>query len=137
MKRFYSIFRVVTVTLLVLFIGVPMMIYVLLSLPFAQNIMCSKAETELSRLLATPVSINSLAVSPFNRVTLRGVVVKDSVGDTIMTVRRLGAGVNPFDALSSDEISIDYAEIVELKLKLSKDSVQAPLNIDHIIKALS
>lgn len=137
MKRFYSIFRVVTVTLLVLFIGVPMMIYVLLSLPFAQNIMCNKAETELSRLLATPVSINSLAVSPFNRVTLRGVVVKDSVGDTIMTVRRLGAGVNPFEALSSDEISIDYAEIVELKLKLSKDSVQAPLNIDHIIKALS
>ena len=137
MKRFYSIFRVVTVTLLVLFIGVPMLIYVLLSLPFAQNIMCSKAETELSRLLATPVSINSLAVSPFNRVTLRGVVVKDSVGDTIMTVRRLGAGVNPFEALSSDEISIDYAEIVELKLKLSKDSIQAPLNIDHIIKALS
>ena len=137
MKRFYSIFRVVIITLLVLFIAVPMIVYVLLSLPFAQNIMCSKAETELSRLLNTPVSINSLAVSPFNRVTLRGVVVTDTVGDTIMTVRRLGAGVNPFDAISSDNISIDYAEIVELNLKLSKANPKSPLNIDHIIKALS
>ena len=136
MKKFYNIFRIFVITALIFGIGLPMLIYVLLTLPSIQGYMCEKAEVELSRLLDTPVEISSLSIAPFNRITLRGVTVKDNEGDTLMTVTRLGAGVNPFDAITTEQISVDYAEIVGLNIHLSKEDKNSPLNIDHIIKAL-
>lgn len=134
---FYRIFRAVCLTVIVLLIVVPMLIYVLLTLPPVQTAMCSRAERELSALLQTPVSIESLSVAPFNRVTLRGAVVIGSDNDTIMKVRKIGAGMNIGSLFHGDRIVIDYAELTGLELLLEKDSVNGPLNIDPIIKKLS
>ena len=94
MKWTYRVFRTVCLAILALVILVPMLIYVLLSLPGVQGALCDKTAGELSKLLQTPVSINSLSIVPFNRVVLRGVTVTDNSGDTLMTVHRISAGVN-------------------------------------------
>lgn len=136
MKRAYNIFKYVVISMLTLIVAVPMFVYVLISLPPIQKAMCGKAEKELTALLGTPVTIDNLAIAPFNRITLRGVAVVDEQGDTILKVRRLGAGVNPFAATVSDVISVDYIEAVELDLRLWKDNKTAPLNIAPIITRL-
>ncbi|MDE6081450.1 MAG: hypothetical protein K2F70_04200, partial [Muribaculaceae bacterium] len=136
MKWTYRVFRTVCLAILALVILVPMLIYVLLSLPGVQGALCDKTAGELSKLLQTPVSINSLSIVPFNRVVLRGVTVTDNSGDTLMTVHRISAGVNLQRMLLTSEIGVDYAEITGLDARLWKDSTDAPLNIDHIIKAL-
>ena len=136
MKWTYRVFRTVCLAILALVILVPMLIYVLLSLPGVQGALCDKTAGELSKLLQTPVSINSLSIVPFNRVVLRGVTVTDNSGDTLMTVHRISAGVNLQRMLLTSEIGVDYAEITGLDARLWKDSADAPLNIDHIIKAL-
>lgn len=136
MKWTYRVFRTVCLTILAIAILVPMLLYVLLTLPGVQGELCDRAADELSKLLQTPVTINSLSIQPFNRVILRGVTVTNAEGDTLMTVHRLSAGVNLRRIFLTDGIGVDYAEITGLDARLWKTDPDAPLNIDHIIKAL-
>ncbi|MDE6266989.1 MAG: translocation/assembly module TamB [Muribaculaceae bacterium] len=136
MKWTYRVFRTLCLTVLAIAILVPMLLYVLLTLPGVQNALCDRASGELSKLLQTPVNINSLSIVPFNRLVLRGVTITNNSGDTLMTVHRLSAGVNLQRMILTSEIGVDYAEITGLDARLWKTDPQAPLNIDHIIKAL-
>lgn len=136
MKWTYRVFRTVCLVLLSLAILLPMLIYVLLSLPGVQGKLCDRTEAELSKLLQSPVTINSLSIVPFNRVVLRGVTVTDNDGDTLMTIHRLSAGVDLHRMLLTNEIGVDYAEITGLDAHLWKDTPQSQLNIRHIIDAL-
>ncbi len=137
MNKAYKIFKATILTAVTLTITVPLLLFVLLSLPAVQNSMRSKAETELTNLLGTPVTIKNLAIAPPNRITLREITVTDNNADTIATIHRLGVGTDLIHIIATGEISIDYAEILKLNLHIKKATPEAPLNIDHIIKTLS
>lgn len=137
MKRGYKILRAVFVTLIALAFILPAALYVALSLPAVQQWLCHRAESELSKLLTVDVDIDYISISPFNRVTLHGVTVSDSVGEPCLKVKRLGAGMNLWDYFARDRIVLDYAEIIGMDARISRDSIGAPLNIQPIINALS
>lgn len=137
MTLFYRIFRSIVVTMIMLVIVVPLVVYVLLTLTPVQNSLKSTTEQELSRLLDSHVTIKSLGISPFNRVVLREIAVTDNKSDTLMKVHRLGAGINLSSLMRGNRIVVDYAELTEIDLRLKRDSANAPLNIDHVIRALS
>ncbi len=137
MKRFYKILRALAVTLIVLLFVIPATLYVGLSLPAVQRYICRTAEKELSAWLAVPVSVERLSISPFNNVALYGVDVRDLNGKSAMKASRLGAGVNLWEYLAHGRIVVDYTEIIGLKLRIYRDSVGAPLNIQPIIDAVS
>lgn len=133
MRNFYRILRTFLVTLLLLSAAVPVTLYILLSLPGVQKTLSSRAEQELTRLLGTPVDIGSVSFAPFNRVTLRDVTVTDMRGDTALAVGHLGAGISFIESIWNKRPVITYAEIIDLHMKLTRDSAGAPLNIDPII----
>lgn len=143
MKLAYKILRTIAVSLLLTAILLPAALYVALSTEVVQNFMRRRAASELTTLLGSQVSIDHIAVSPFNRVTLFGVKVAnpDSLRtDSIpyaLTVRQLGAGINIWDYLAHDRMVINYAEIIEPHFTLYRDSAAAPLNIAPIIEKLS
>lgn len=137
MKRLYKIFRAVIVTLIAMVFIIPALLYVALSLPVVQKYICHKAEQELSELLTVDVSIDYVSISPFNRVTLHGVTVSDSLGEPALKVSRLGAGMNMWSYFVHDKIVVDYAEVIGMDARLYRDSIGAPLNIQPIIDALS
>lgn len=137
MTLFYRIFRSIVVTMIMLIIVVPLLVYVLLTLTPIQNSLKSTTEQELSRLLDSNVTIKTLSIAPFNRVVLRNITVTDNESDTLMKVHRLGAGINLSSLMRGDRIVVDYAELTGIDLRLERDSIGAPLNIDHVIKALS
>lgn len=136
MKRFYKILRSVIVTLIVVAFVVPATLYVALSLPPVQQWLCRKAESELSSLLTVNVDIDYVQISPFNRVSLHGVSVTDSLGMPMLQMQRLGAGVNFWSYLFRDCIVVDYAEIIGMDADIHCDSIGSPLNIQPIITAL-
>lgn len=125
------------VALLVLCFALPASLYVLLSLPSVQRGICHRAERELTQLLDMQVSVNAVAISPFNRVTLHHIAVRDSAGDTVMAVTRLGAGISLFDLLAKRKMVFNYAEVIGVDARLWRDSAGAPLNIQPMIDALS
>ncbi len=133
MRTFYRIVRTVLVVLLVLPLVVPTLLYILLSLPAFQNKVGRIAEVELTKLLGTKVDIGEVSFAPFNRVTLRNVTVLDNSGDTALHVGHLGAGISFGESLWNKKPVITYAELFDLKVSLSRDSVGAPLNIQPII----
>ncbi len=123
-------------SLLALILLVPVTLFVMLSLPSIQNNVRSIGEQELSKLLCTDVSIGEVSIAPFNRLTLRDIAIKDVNNDTALFISRLGAGINLTSLFKSDRITINYAEIIGLDARLSKESPDAPLNIRNIINAL-
>lgn len=113
--------------------AVPVILYILLSLPGIQKKIGSIAETELTKLLGTSVEIGGVSVAPFNRVTLRDVSVTDQRGDTVLSVGHLGAGIGIGESLWNNRWVITYAELIDMKVSLNRDSLGSPLNIDPII----
>lgn len=133
MKTFYRILRFVLVCVLVLPLAVPLILYVLLSLPSVQNSIAQRAEHELSALLGTDVHLGGVSVAPFNRIVLSDVVVRDQSGVEALNVGHIGAGISLIESLWSKRPLISYVELIDMDVNLYKDSIGAPLNIQPII----
>lgn len=138
MKWVYKILRTLLVTTLILGVAVPCVLFVALSLPPVKEYMRKRAQTELTTLLGSEVSIGYLDVVPFNQVRLSNVSVADPMasGKKALTVKDLGAGVDIWRLLKG-ELVFTYAEVVELDGKLWRQSPGSPLNIQPIIDKLS
>lgn len=131
------IIRYIFTTLIVVCIGIPAVVYLLLSLPYVQNKVRRTAEKELSHLVALPVSIESVGIAPFNRLAIRGVVITDSLcTDTIISLRRLDAGVKLSSLLGKGALTIDYAAIIGAEFRLRRATHDSPLNARPLFEAL-
>lgn len=137
MTKLYKILRALFVTVLAVAIVGPMILYLVLSIGSVQRSLGDIAEAELSRLLGTGVTIGTVEYAPFNKLTLKDVVVTDSLNDTIVSVRRVGAGVVMSKLLVRQRLIFSYAEILGLDARIWRDSAQAELNIQPIIDRLS
>lgn len=137
MRLGYKIFRAICVTLLSMAVGVPVFLYIFMSIPDVQNRLKSIAEKELSRLLDTEVTIGHVALQLFNQASLSDIAIKDAYGRNALTVDKLAAGIDLKKFLASDSIIITYAELNGANLKVYRDSAGAPLNIANIIEALA
>lgn len=118
---------------LVLPLAVPFILYVLLSLPVVQRSIAGRAEHELTALLGTEVEIGEVGLAPFNRVVLKDVVVRDSLGAEALSVGHLGAGISIGESLWKERPIISYVELIDLSLHLYKVTAEAPVNIQPIL----
>ncbi|MCM1518113.1 MAG: translocation/assembly module TamB [Pseudoflavonifractor sp.] len=137
MKWVYKTLRAILVATIALALGLPVLLYVALSLPPVQEKARDIAEDELSRLFDTRVSIGNVSISPFNRVTLSHVSIEDDNGNTALDIDRLGAGISLSDSFINRRIVISYVELIGADARLYKPTPDAPLNIARIIQALS
>lgn len=135
LKTNYKILRTILVTLAVIIITVPSLLYVALSLPVVQNAIRSRAEKELTTLLGTPVEIGAVSITPFNSLTLSDVSVSDDAGVKALEIKRLDAGINLYRLFGGD-IVINYVELLGLHARLYKANREAPLNIQPVIDRL-
>ena len=135
-KLTYKVLRSILVTLLILTVALPALLYVTLSLPPVQRRLCGIARQELTALLGVPIEIESLSIYPFSRVDISGVLIRDERSDTIMHARHLGAGISMSRLLFHGEPVITYVELVGLKARINRPMPGSPLNIQPIIDAL-
>lgn len=136
MKKTYRIFRAFLMAVIAFAVAIPAVLYVALSMPSVQDAIRRRCETEFSRLLGVDVSVRDLGIRPFNRAVLRDVALV-SDGDTIAVAGRLGAGINLYELIFHGNITVNYAEIINLDVRICRDSIGEPLNIQPIIDALS
>ena len=115
---FYRILRVIAVMIICLAFIIPGVTYVALSLTPVQNRIARECERQLSELLQCKVSVGTLGIVPFNRVVLRDVAVESAPGDTVLTARRIGAGVRMWSLVTDDPITVNYVEIVGMDARL-------------------
>lgn len=137
LKIFYRLLRTILVTVLVLPLAVPSLLYILLSIPAVQTRIGQLAENELTGMLGTPVFIGHVEFLPFTRVALRDVVVCDSLRNDILRIDQLGAGISLSETVLNRRPVITYVEILDMNLALWRESPDSPLNIDPVIARLS
>jgi len=136
MRKAWSIFRAVMSVILLLAVLMPAGIYVVFSTPAMQNGIRRIASTELSRLLGAEVSIGSLEIHPFNRLSVGDMNLTLPTGDTVAHIDRVSAGFELRHLLMTGEIIVDYALLDGAALAVSRDSAGAPLNIQPVIDRL-
>lgn len=136
-KLTYNILRALAVVIVVLATVIPAMVYVGLSIPWVQDAIRQRTETELSKLLDARVTIGKVYLQPINRATLRHVVVETAPGDTALVVDRLGAGIDVWGLLRNDYITVNYAVLAGADARLYRETPDGPLNIQRIINALT
>lgn len=138
MRRFYPIIRSIVSGCLMLLLSVPVAIYVLTALPSVQQRLRAEALTVLAEQLpGVRIEIGDLTYTPFNRLTLRRVVLCDSAGvDTMATIRNLSTGVSIADWLRHRRVTVSYASLLGADIRLHRDSAGAPLNIQPLIDAV-
>lgn len=107
-----------------------------MSLPPVQNRLGNIARDELTKLLGTPVEIGHVSLTPFSRVDVSDILIRDNDADTLLYVDRLGAGISMNRLLFHREMVITYVELIGLDGHIARDTTGAPLNIQPIIDAL-
>lgn len=137
MKRSYKILRAVLVIVLLGILLAPAALYVFMATPYCQNTVKKIGQDELSRLLGTEVIIGSVSFTPYNKITLRDVLIIDDKNDTAAYIRRLGAGIDLNRLLFDKKISVNYTELIGLDARICKQHPDSVLNIQSIIAALT
>ncbi|MBK5721954.1 translocation/assembly module TamB domain-containing protein [Dysgonomonas sp. Marseille-P4677] len=89
---------------------------------------------ELKKQIGTELGIGRLYFLPFNTLALDSVYLYDQSNQKVLMADRISAGVDLF-ALMHGDIEITSAWLSDFEVRLSKDSVNAPLNIQYIIDA--
>lgn len=90
--------------------------------------------TELKKQIGTELGIGRLYFLPFNTLALDSVYLYDQSNQKVLMADRVSAGVDLF-ALMHGNIEVTSAWLSDFEVRLSKDSANAPLNIQYIIDA--
>ena len=134
-----SVVRIVRNTivtiLVVVFVIVPALLWVTLSLPWTMDKIRNVACEELTNLLGTKVTIQELDFTPFYALSLKDVRVADPIDPkkNILEAGDISAGID-FWNLVRGEIVISYAELIDLNCALRCDSAGSMLNLMPIIE---
>ncbi len=132
MRRLFSIFKhlikIPLIILVILYVG----IYTLLLIPSIQEKVKKAGVTELTALLHTPVQIDRINISPFNKLELFGVLIPDQQGDTLLYAKKLAAGIEISD-LFYQHLVFNNIQLFGVDARISKAHPDSVPNFQFII----
>lgn len=129
-----KILRTVIFAALIIAIGVPVLTYIVLSTPWAQEKLRSIGEQELSAMLDTPVEIGRVDYRPFNTIAISSVAIRDSQGQKAVGVGRISARFELGYFLRTGRLVFDYAVLDAPEINVYRDSKDSPLNVQPILE---
>lgn len=135
MKRFYNIIKHFLVAVLLAIVCLYLLLYVTLSIPAVQSSIKNIAENELEKVIGSSVDVDKLTIQPFNIVMLSGVSVSDPQGNRIITVDKLGGGINLWRLMTKQKLEFTFAEVIGLNAEINQPNEGEPLNIQFLIDA--
>ncbi|MDD4821935.1 MAG: translocation/assembly module TamB [Bacteroidales bacterium] len=103
-----------------------------LSLDAVQQKIAPRVAVYLSEILDSPSTIEKVNFELFDKLTLSGVTIQDPKDDTLLVANRISVGVELLP-LFKKELSFKSIRIFGFDIRLSKDSLSAPLNIQYLI----
>lgn len=110
------------------------MAFGLLNMPAVQEYAKNIIVNELEKKIGTELGIGKLHFSPFNTLELDSIYLYDQSKEKILMADRISAGVDVL-ALMRGKIVITSAWLSDFEIHLSKETTEAPLNIQYIIDA--
>ncbi|MDR1170670.1 MAG: translocation/assembly module TamB, partial [Prevotellaceae bacterium] len=115
-------------------LGVITLLFGLLNMPFVQESIKSRIVDELKAKLNTEFSIEKLHIQPFNTVELENVYLFDQQNEQLLNAGKLYARIS-LGALLKKNVVITAIRLNDFELNLSKETADAPLNMQFVIDA--
>lgn len=135
-KWLYRIVRTILVSLLSLAVGIPFLAYIATCIPAVNNAVKEHSATALSQLLGAELTIGHLKIESLSRLDIRDITLLTAPFDTAAAISRISAGIDLADLTLHRRITITDLQMMEPDINIWRDSTDAPLNIDPIIRRL-
>ena len=142
MKHVLVILKYLFLTLLWAVIGGCVLVVVLPQVPQVRAVMADKVSNVLAQALGTDVRIGSISLGLFNRVVIDDVAIDDRQGESLLTARRMAAGIE-LKSLARGRIVITNIQLFGARVNLYHTMVEedttviGPLNAQFVIDALT
>ena len=107
-----------------------------MQIPYIQTKVVAKATEILSETIQYQVSIKSVNISWFDRLTVQGLEIKDMKGRDMISVRKITANFKVRSLLYKNKV-IEEATIYEPDIKIMYDKDIDDININDFIQAIS
>ena len=137
LRKAYQIVRNIIFSIVLTLAAIYVLLYVALSLPFVQNVVRDIACSELNKKTGGEFAIDHVGISPFNKLMLEGVSLKDPDGQQVATAQKIGVGIAIWRLILKGEIIITFGEIVELDARITQKSPDSKTNIQFLIDAFA
>lgn len=132
-KKFFKILMYIILTL----IGLNILLYALLSIPFIQQKVADFAVDQLKSTLKTEVSIDEVRLSLFNRATLKGIYIEDQSKDTLLYARDLDVKISLWELIKSNKLAITGITLDDFVINVNQKDSVSDLNFQFIVEAFS
>lgn len=132
---FIKYLKYIFITVAVL-IGVISTLILSLQFDAVQRRIAGYVSKEIRSKYNIPVSIEKINIKNFKELALENVLICSHDGDTIIASNRAMASISPRE-LADGNLHINTVVFAAPDIRLSRDSVDAPLNIQFIINSLN
>ena len=135
MRKFYRAFRLFVHIVIISVIAIYTLSYILLSVPGIQDRARQTGVKELSTLLGSPVSIDRIQFSPFNKLELFGVCLPDLKGDTLLYANKVAAGITLSNLIFDKELVFTNIQLFGLDARITRATPDTTTNLQFVIDA--
>lgn len=135
MRKGIKILRKVFTAAVLLFVVLPLLLALLLHIPFVQNFVVQKAVHALSNRLETTVSIGRVDLGLLGRVRVSELYVEDYQHDTLLYAGRVDAFVTGLGIFGGG-VTLSRGRIEDAKLYL-RETPEGVMNIKQLVDRLS
>ncbi|MBD8387513.1 translocation/assembly module TamB domain-containing protein [Dysgonomonas sp. BGC7] len=118
-------------------IGLNVLLYALLSIPYIQQKVADFAVSQLKNTLKTEVSIDEVRLSLFNRVSLKGIYIEDQTKDTLLYAKDLNGTLSPWELIKNKELAITSITLEDFVINVNQKDSISDFNFQFIIDAFS
>lgn len=138
-KKTSGLLRILKFTLLSIVmgvIGIVVLVFFLVQVPYVQNQIKNKVVGNLSTKLKTKFSVQKLSVDFRGVISLQGVFLADRQSDTLLSAGKIGVTFQP-SALFHKQLIVNSVSLEDIYLKYLLEDSAGRSNIDFIVKAFA
>ncbi|NDW10415.1 translocation/assembly module TamB domain-containing protein [Dysgonomonas sp. 520] len=135
-----NIFRKILRVLLAIilgFVGLNVLLYILLSIPWIQQKAVDFAINQLKPIVKTEMSIGEVRLSLFNNVSLKDIYIEDQLRDTLLFAEELDVKLSLWELLKSNTLMINSISLSNAAINVSQKTPDAPFNFQFFIDAFA
>lgn len=133
LKRLFKVLLCIVLAI----IGLNVLLYILLSIPFIQQKVADFAIGELKSKLKTEVSIDEVRLTLFNHATLKGIYIEDQSKDTLLYAKYLDVRLSPLELIKNSKLAITGISLDDFIINVNQKDSVSDFNFQFIIDAFA
>ncbi|MFZ1678125.1 MAG: AsmA family protein, partial [Saprospiraceae bacterium] len=134
MNHYVRKFLKIILWLVGIIVLLPGLVFILIQVPYFQNLAKNKAVSFLQDKIGTPVAIEHFSLDFPKRIVLNGVYFEDQKGDTLLAGDTIRIDISLWKLLSH-EVKINEIDLRGITAYVDKKLPDSTYNFDYILKA--